>query len=195
MTTNVQHVHLARAEMLRVASRHPAARPDRSACAVLCPCRWCLRADGPCATSSSYQPDLPGAANISVRLTFTSSASLGRICLSACATLAVVCACVPRGIMGMVGYGSPSCMDCPHVKVARLELWAGVSSALGSRTSGCARLLAFLSIAYSPPRAHSRTPTTGKLDSTPMRAAPPPPPRPSGDLLPGAEVVQAEAGK
>ena len=42
---------------------------------------------------------------------------------------------------------------------------------------------------------HSRTPTTGKLDSTPMRAAPPPPPRPSGDLLPGAEVVQAEAGK
>jgi len=43
--------------------------------------------------------------------------------------------------------------------------------------------------------AHSRTPTTGKLDSTPMRAAPPPPPRPSGDLLPGAEVVQAEAGK
>ena len=108
MTTNVQHIHPARAEMLRVASRHPAARPDRSACAVLCPCRWCLRADGPCATSSSYQPDLPGAANVSVRLTFTSFASLGRICLSACATFAVVCACVPRGIMGMVGYGSPS---------------------------------------------------------------------------------------
>ena len=42
---------------------------------------------------------------------------------------------------------------------------------------------------------HSRTPTTGKPGSTPMRAAPPPPPRPSGDLLPGAEVVQAEAGK
>ena len=37
--------------------------------------------------------------------------------------------------------------------------------------------------------------TPGKPGSTPMRAAPPPPPRPSGDLLPGAEVVQAEAGK
>ena len=34
-------------------------------------------------------------------------------------------------------------MDCPHVKVARLELWAGVSSALGSRTSACAQLLAY----------------------------------------------------
>ena len=34
-------------------------------------------------------------------------------------------------------------MDCPHVKVARLELWAGVSSALGSRTSGCGQLLAY----------------------------------------------------
>jgi hypothetical protein len=32
-------------------------------------------------------------------------------------------------------------MDCPHVKIARLELWAGVSSALGSRTSGCAHYL------------------------------------------------------
>ena len=49
--------------------------------------------------------------------------------------------------------------------------------------------------AAPPYPPHSRTPTTGKLDSTPMRAAPPPPPRPSGDLLPGAEVVQAEAGK
>ena len=34
-------------------------------------------------------------------------------------------------------------MDCPHVKIARLELWAGVSSALGSRTSGCAQRLAY----------------------------------------------------
>ena len=34
-------------------------------------------------------------------------------------------------------------MDCPHVKIARLELWAGVSSALGSRTSACAQLLAY----------------------------------------------------
>jgi len=33
-------------------------------------------------------------------------------------------------------------MDCPHVKIARLELCAGVSSALGSRTSGCGQLLA-----------------------------------------------------
>jgi hypothetical protein len=34
-------------------------------------------------------------------------------------------------------------MDYPHVKIARLELWAGVSSALGSRTSGCGQRLAF----------------------------------------------------
>ena len=107
MTANVQHVHSVRAEMLRVAPRDPAARCDRPACAVPCQCRWCLRADGPCATSSSYQPDLPGAANIFVQRTFTSSASRGCICLSACATLAVVRACVPRSVIRMVGDGSP----------------------------------------------------------------------------------------
>ena len=32
-------------------------------------------------------------------------------------------------------------MDCKHVKIARLELWEGVSSALGSRTSACGQRL------------------------------------------------------
>ena len=44
-------------------------------------------------------------------------------------------------------------------------------------------------------KAHSRTLTTGKTDSTPNAWCVAPPPRPSGDLLPGAEVVQAAAGK
>eukprot|EP00964_Phaeocystis_antarctica_P098380 scaffold64395_cov99-Phaeocystis_antarctica.AAC.1 len=47
----------------------------------------------------------------------------------------------------------------------------------------------------SPSTPHSRTLTTGKTDSTPNAWCVAPPPRPSGDLLPGAEVVQAAAGK
>ena len=45
----------------------------------------------------------------------------------------------------------------------------------------------------TPP--HSRSPTTAKFYSTPNARRAAPPPRPSGDLLPGAEVVQAAAGK
>ena len=44
-------------------------------------------------------------------------------------------------------------------------------------------------------KTHSRPPTTGKPGSTPNARCAAPPPRPSGDLLPGAEVVQAAAGK
>ena len=44
-------------------------------------------------------------------------------------------------------------------------------------------------------QAHSRSPTTAKFYSTPNARCAAPPPRPSGDLLPGAEVVQAAAGK
>ena len=44
-------------------------------------------------------------------------------------------------------------------------------------------------------RAHSRPPTTAKFYSTPDARRAAAPPRPSGDLLPGAEVVQAVAGK
>ena len=40
-----------------------------------------------------------------------------------------------------------------------------------------------------------RSPTTAKFYSTPNARRAAPPPRPSGDLLPGAEVVQAAAGK
>ena len=43
--------------------------------------------------------------------------------------------------------------------------------------------------------AHSRTLTTGKTGSTPNAWCVAPPPRPSGDLLPGTEVVQAAASK
>eukprot|EP00964_Phaeocystis_antarctica_P112069 scaffold76276_cov71-Phaeocystis_antarctica.AAC.2 len=43
--------------------------------------------------------------------------------------------------------------------------------------------------------SHSRTLTTGKTHSIPNAWCVAPPPRPSGDLLPGAEVVQAAAGK
>ena len=32
-------------------------------------------------------------------------------------------------------------MDCTHVKIARLEIWEGVSSKLGLRTSACAQRL------------------------------------------------------
>ena len=43
--------------------------------------------------------------------------------------------------------------------------------------------------------SHSRPPTTAKFYSTPDARRAAAPPRPSGDLLPGAEVVQAVAGK
>ena len=47
----------------------------------------------------------------------------------------------------------------------------------------------------TPPGSHSRSPTTAKFYSTPNARRVASPPRPSGDLLPGAEVVQAVAGK
>ena len=48
---------------------------------------------------------------------------------------------------------------------------------------------------HRPERSHSRPPTTAKFYSTPDARRAAAPPRPSGDLLPGAEVVQAVAGK
>ena len=49
-------------------------------------------------------------------------------------------------------------------------------------------------VGTTPPTAHSRTLTSGKLDSTPHARCPASPPRRSGESLPGAERLQSVSG-